>query len=179
MCAPLCLSLRGGALLLGERTPRPQSNIPPGSLPCTLCNWWHEAQNNFTEDSRAGQLDSKDEGVSSLPQWSECRREPSDSPILCWDKDDDDPKEQKRMGTTVPNNLGPRQQWFDTSPFPPVLAVSMAAYRCGQERRGFPEALKSRFASKNGKEERQLCIVPWSLYPYQLTFYFKFLVHFQ
>lgn len=46
----------------------------------------------------------------------------------------DDPKEQKTMGTMLPNNPGHRQQWFDTSPFPPVPRSSMAAYRFGQER---------------------------------------------
>lgn len=52
---------------------------------------------------------------------------------FCWDKGDD-PKEQKTMGTMLPNNLGHRQQWFDTSPFPPVPSSSMVAYRFGQER---------------------------------------------
>lgn len=46
-----------------------------GCLPLTphsnhLCNWWHQAQNDFTEDSKA---DS--EGESLFPiQWSECKR---------------------------------------------------------------------------------------------------------
>lgn len=75
------------------------------------------------------------------------------------------------MGRTVPNKLGLGN---DSLTLPQLPSRSTAAYRCG-----FPETPKSRFASKKGKRKRQLCIVPWSLYPYQLVFYFKFLVHFQ
>jgi hypothetical protein len=101
------------------------------------------------------------ESVSSLDWWSECRRDPSNraghSHSLCWDKDL--PKEQKRMGRTVSNKVG---LGSNSLTLPPLPSCSIAAYRCGQERCGFPEAQKFRFASKKGKRMRQLCIVPWS-----------------
>lgn len=83
------------------------------------------------------------------------------------------------MGTTVPNNLGPRQQWLDTSPFHPVPSSVHGCLQVWAGKVWLSRSPEVQICLNKGKKERQLCIVPQSLYPYQLTFYFKFLVHFQ
>lgn len=88
-CAPACLPSRGSALLLGER--RACSSSPTGhqghkatfllgvcpANPIQITSAI-DGTKPKTILQKTGELDSKGESVSSLPQWSECRRTPRD-----------------------------------------------------------------------------------------------------
>lgn len=78
--------------------------------------------------------------------------------VLIWD---DDPKEQKRMGRTVPSTLG-----LGNNSFPPSLR-STAACRCGQERCGFPEV---QICLKKGKKEEAALYCSLEFVPISTSF---------
>lgn len=119
------------------------------------------------------------ESVFSLAWRSGHRRDPSNraghSHSLCWDKDL--PKEQKRMGRTASNKLGLGSNGaVNTAP------TSLLFHCCLQvwaAKMWLPRSPEVQICLKKGKKEEAALYCSWSLYPYQLAFYFKFLVHFQ
>lgn len=88
-CGPACLSSRSGVLLLGERSACFSSPIGHqghkatfllGACPASPIQITSaiDGTKSRTTLQKTWEPDSKGESFSSLPQWSECRRGPSD-----------------------------------------------------------------------------------------------------